>query len=386
MSRILFIVTEDWTFATHRLHLATSAIQNGYDVALLCHETNCKDEIERGGIKVYSWDLDRRSVNPFKEVRAILQIHNTILEFAPDVVHAVALKPVIYASIASRFHKLVGWVFALGGLGFVFSSNKFVAQLIRPIVTHAYRFAFRGKNTRLILQNPDDVKLLKNSRVLKNDIIRLIRGAGVEIDKFIPRPMPDGVPLVILPARMLWDKGIREFVDAAKIVKSRGINARFALVGDRDEHNPECVPESQLNEWVQSGFVEWWGRRTDMPEVYAAACVVCLPSYREGLPKALLEAASCSRPIVTFDVPGCREVVESNLNGYLVTFGRVDELAEAIQALLVDENMRNKMGRAGRKKILGEFSHEHIFAETADVWKEVINIKSLHNCPHKDVA
>ena len=176
----------------------------------------------------------------------------------------------------------------------------------------------------------------------------------------------------MLPARMLWDKGVAEFIRCAEDFRKQDIDARFVLVGEPDSHNPERVPESQLKQWLEAGVVEWWGRHDDMPSVFAQAHVVCLPSYREGLPKALLEAASCARPIVTYDVPGCREVVEHGKNGLLVPLKTTKQLAEAIVTLVKDPALRRRMGAAGREKVLKEFAQEHVFAETLSVWQDVL--------------
>jgi len=170
----------------------------------------------------------------------------------------------------------------------------------------------------LILQNPDDVRLFVSLGLAREDSIRLIRGSGVDTQRYAPALEPDGAPLVVLPARMLWDKGVGEFVAAARELRSCGVDARFALVGDADMENPASIPRRQLKEWTDEGVVEWWGQRDDMPNVFCQSALVCLPSYREGLPKALLEAASCGRAIVTSDVPGCREIVCHGDNGLLV--------------------------------------------------------------------
>jgi glycosyltransferase involved in cell wall biosynthesis len=370
---LLFVVSEDWYFVSHRLHLAETAIAAGYKVALLSRISQHRAQIEASGVEVLDWSLDRRSRNPFMELRALWVAYGALRRFRPDIVHAVALKPVLYSALACRLAGVHARVSALGGLGFVFSSRKFLARLLRPVLVRAFRWALSGGRSRLILQNPDDQATLLTAGVIEVERIRLIRGAGVDTSDFSPQAELSDVPLVVLPARLLWDKGVGVFVDCARSIKQKGLAARFVLVGEPDEHNPECVPVAQLEVWMAEGAVEWWGRRADMPDVLRQAAVVCLPSsYGEGLPKALLEAASCGRPIVTYDVPGCREVVVDGKNGFLVPLKDEQALVIAVEKLLCDPELRRRMGVAGREMVLREFSQEKVAAETMRVWEEVL--------------
>jgi glycosyltransferase involved in cell wall biosynthesis len=186
---------------------------------------------------------------------------------------------------------------------------------------------------------------------------------------YAPVPEPEGVPIVVLPARMLWDKGVREFVEAAALLRQRGVSARFVLVGDPDGENPASVPEAQLADWQRQGVVECWGRREDIPQVLARSNIVCLPSYREGLPKSLLEAASSGRAIVTTDVPGCREVVRDGDNGILVEARNSKALADGLQRLLVDPVLRQRMGQRGRERVMSEFSQEIVVSRVMSVYR-----------------
>ena len=213
-----------------------------------------------------------------------------------------------------------------------------------------------------------------NGAAIARENIRLIRGAGVDVRVFDVVPEPEGTPLVVLPARMLTDKGVVEFVAAARLLKAQGVQARFALVGGTDECNPASVPPASLKDWVDSGTVEWHGRRDDMPAVYRSATLVCLPSYREGLPKALLEAAACGRAIVATDVPGCREIVRHGENGLLVEVRDVAALAKAMATLLSDTATRQAMGAAGRQMVLQEFSEEKVVADTLEIYQELMMV------------
>ena len=372
LPRLLFIVSEDWYFVSHRLHLAKTAREAGYEVALLSRISKYRERIETSGVKVFDWSLSRRSCNPLKEYRSVFQIFWTIKKYQPCIVHAVALKPVLYTSLICKFTGMRNRVSALGGLGFIFSSNKISARLLRLLLIIGLRVSLDGEFSRLILQNQDDKKIILKSKIIKFEHIRLVRGSGVDTVEFSPRAETNEIPLVILPARLLWDKGVGDFVDCAKIITQKGIKVRFALVGERDEHNPKCISASQLKAWIDEGVVEWWGRREDMSDVYRQATVVCLPSHREGLPKVLLEAASSGRPIVTYDVPGCREVVINEENGFLVPFRDINCLAFALEKLIVAPALREQMGKNGRRKVLKEFSQEKIAAETLTIWNEVL--------------
>jgi len=368
------VVSEDWYFVSHRLHLAKSAIDAGYQVGLLSHFTQHKSLIESSGITVFDWSLDRQSRNPILEVKALREVFSTISDFKPDIIHSVAIKPVVYSAIVSKWYPTGANVCALGGLGYIFSSTKISARLLRPFVIMVFRWALKSQQLRLILQNPDDKATVLEANIIEENRIRLIRGAGVDTSSFSPQPEESEFPIVVLPARMLWDKGVGVFIECAQYFKKTGKSARFVLVGEPDTHNPECVPLKQLKEWNDKGIVEWWGRRDDMPNVFHKSSIVCLPTtYGEGLPKALLEAASCGRPIVTYDVAGCREIVKDGLNGFLVPFKDKTELINALHKLLDEPGLRAQMGRLGRELVLKEFSQERVAADTKKVWDEVIN-------------
>tara|TARA_B100001123_G_scaffold372035_1_gene435668 strand:+ start:19296 stop:20102 length:807 start_codon:yes stop_codon:yes gene_type:complete len=262
---------------------------------------------------------------------------------------------------------------ALGGLGFIFSSKKILARIIRSFLIPSFRLLLKGKSSILILQNTDDRKKLLSFKVIKKERTRLIKGSGVDVDIFYPDKIPKGIPIVLLPSRFLWDKGIGEFVESAKILKEQGIKARFVLAGKHDEENPENIPFSKVEEWVEQGLIENWGFIEDMSKAINLSSIVCLPSYREGLPKSLLEAASCARPIVTTDVPGCREVVSHGQTGLLVEVKNKDSLVLALKKLLTDSDLRKDMGERGRAMVLKEFSEDLITNQVSELWRQVLN-------------
>jgi len=369
--KILFLITEDWAFISHRLHLAKYAKKMGHKVAVLCKINNGCSEINSTEINLYSWNISRKSYNIFREFRTIRDTQNTLNDFSPDIIHAVGLKPVIYSFVASILTGSRNRVLALGGLGYLFSSKSLKAFFLLPFIKLAYKISFSFRNTILILQNNDDKKIILENQLINKSRIRIIKGAGVEENKFVPTLENEKDLKVLFPARMLWDKGIMEFVEIARKIKILNIDVTFILSGARDTHNPECVPLEKINEWVEDGLVEWLGHCENMSKIYSDVNIVCLPSYREGLPKSLLEACSCSRPVVAFDVPGCREVVVDGFNGFLVPFGDVEKMFQRVLQLLKSSALRKKMGLNGRKKILNEFSSASINKEVVNVWKEL---------------
>ena len=370
---LLFVVTEDWYFVSHRLNLAIVAIESGYSVTLLSHYTNHRKQIEQFGIDTINWPLNRSSKNPFREIVAIKSIFSAIRQFQPDLIHSVAMKPVLYSAIACTMTGLKSRIFVLAGLGFIFTSKKRSAKFLRPIMEFVFKLLFRGTGTRLILQNPDDKSALLSANVIDENHIRLIHGAGVDTDLFNLHPIPSDVPMIILPSRMLWAKGIQDFIDCAKEINKENKIARFALVGEPDEQNPDAIPTNLLETWNNNGVIEWLGHQNDMPTVFHKSTIVCLPTYYgEGLPKSLLESASCGRPIVTYDVPGCREIVKDGINGFLVKPKSVDGLVSAITELINDKELCFRMGLKGRKRVEKHFTQEKIAAETIAVWEEVL--------------
>jgi len=372
MKKLLFIVNEDYYFLSHRTHLALSAISEGFEVAVLCHVNSSREKITNLGLQLFAWNIKRGSLNPISEIRSFIELASVIHRFKPDLIHAVSLKAVLYTALATIKNHNCSLVYALGGLGYVFHSNKLSASVIRFFIAKVFGYFFSRPNVRIILQNDDDLSLLLRYKAIKKENVKFIYGVGVDTNYFNITPIPSGKPLIVLPARLLWSKGVREFVSVAKILRQRGLDVRFALVGEIDIHNPETVPSSQIDTWVSEGVVEAWGHRNDMYEVYKQSTIVCQPAHHEGLPKSLLEAASCGRPIVCFDVPGCREIVINGVNGFLAPFMDIQKLAQSIEELINNYDLCVKMGKAGRELILKEFTQEIKTKETIDVWHELL--------------
>jgi glycosyltransferase involved in cell wall biosynthesis len=285
--KLAFFVTEDWYFCSHRLPLAEAARDAGYDVSVITRVQAHGEVIETAGLRLIPVELSRRSKNPLSELAVIRQITKAYRALKPDIVHHVAMKPVIYGSIAARAARVPHVVNALAGLGYVFSSDSLAARTLRPAIKVSMRLLLNDDGTRVILQNPDDAEVVCESIGVARDRVVQIRGSGVDPEVFRFVSAPEDVPVVMLASRLLWDKGVGEFVEAAELLRAEGREARFVLVGDTDDANPASIDADTLGKWKRSGNVELWGRREDMPDVLPQAHIVCLPSYREGLPKVL---------------------------------------------------------------------------------------------------
>lgn len=367
--RLLFVVTEDWYFVSHRLPLAVAAQGAGFDVAVATRVGSHADIIRNAGIRLIPFSLSRRGGNPPREVWALWRLYR---REKPDLIHHVALKPVMLGTLAAWLARVPAQVNAVAGLGWLFTSSSEAVRLIRPFFRWTLARLLDRPHGLTIVQNPEDQALLERSGVSAARL-RLIRGAGVDVQVFCPVMPPPPEPVcIVLASRMLWDKGVGEFVAAARRLTESGVNARFVLVGDPDLANPASVPESTLRSWHGQHGVEWWGRREDMPAVLRAAHIACLPSsYGEGLPKALLEAAACGLPIVTTDTPGCREVVRDGVNGLLVPVRDAAMLAAALKILIDDAELRHSMGEQSRRLAETEFGLETVIAQTLAVYREV---------------
>lgn len=370
--RVLFLVTEDWFFCLHRLSLAKALRDCGYDVAVATQVAEHGERIVAEGLRLIPISLSRGGLNPFADAAATREVVAIYRREQPDIVHHVALKPVLYGSWAAWITGRRAVVNAFSGLGYLFTSTGWQTRLLRNVFCFLLRGAFAGTGATAIFENGDDYETLKARGVVKAERSVVIRGAGVNEDRFFPICEPAGEPVVLLAGRMLWDKGIGEFVEAAKIVRRRKIAARFVLVGRRDPSNPSSISEEQLREWMAEGLVEWWGERQDMPEVMRQAHIFALPSYREGLPTAAVEAAACGRPVVAADVPGCREVVKDGENGFLVPVKDPQALAEALIQLIEDPGLRRRMGECGRKMVLDSFTERHVFSQVLQLYRTML--------------
>jgi glycosyltransferase involved in cell wall biosynthesis len=377
--KILLFANTDWFLYNFRLDLAGSILDRGHQLVLVAPQGVYSEQLKVLGFQFIPFPMDRRGMNPVIELVTLVRLYWLYRREQPDLVHHFTIKCVLYGSLVSRLLRIKCVVNSVEGMGYVFTGEESGRKTLRSIVKWFYKLAL--KNTRVIFQNPDDRQYFLERHLVDQNQTTLIRSPGVDVHKFFYEPESKDDPLVILPARMLWDKGVSEFVTAARVLLGEGIHARFALVGDSDEGNPTSVPTSQLKAWQEEGVIEWWGWRDDMQAIYRQSHIVCLPSYREGVSKTLIEATASGRPIVTCDVPGCREVVTQGENGVLVPPRNADRLAEALRTLLTSKSSRQRMGAIGRQMAETLFSIELVNARIWEAYQSCTSAKTAEVKP-----
>ncbi len=371
IKKILYFISEDWFFCSHFMERAIAAREAGYEVVVVTREKDHGRHIRKAGLKLIPINFQRRSINPLRELWMLQSLYRIYAQERPDIVHHIAAKPIFYGTVAARMLGISSVVNAPVGMGYAFSSSDKKARLLRPLIQMAYRWLLNPEGSRVIFENAHDLNAFVGSGVARQSDTVLIRGAGINLLRFQPHPEPEGVPVVMLIARMLYDKGVMEFLRAAEQLHSSGTLARFVLVGDVDYGNPASISVEILQSWHGRSGVEWWGWKADVAAVLRQAHIVCMPSYREGLPKSLLEAAACGLPIVTTDAVGCRDVVEDGINGYLVPVKESAPLAVALGKLIVSPGLRSTMGRKGRIRAEAEFSSDRVVEETLALYAQL---------------
>ena len=354
--------------------IAEQAIKEDYEVHLLCKITDHEAQLEYAGITVHDFSFSRSRLNPISETITFLKLYLKILEIKPDIVHLVTIKPVLYGGICARLASVHGVVSAISGLGYVFSdSNSVRKRVLKFFALHLYKLAMKHRNQRVIFQNSaDKTALIRYGGVDEKKAV-LIHGSGVNLNTFRVEPEKDGIPVVLMASRLLKNKGVVEFVEAAKIVKSRGVKAEFRLAGGLDTDNPESVEEMKLKLWQSEDTVHIMGQRSDMENLFAQAHVVVLPSYYgEGLPKVLAEAAASGRAIITTNMPGCRDAIIPDITGILVAPKDIIELAEAMQKLILDKQLRLMMGKNARDLAEKRFCISKVISTHIKVYDRLI--------------
>jgi glycosyltransferase involved in cell wall biosynthesis len=370
--KLLFVVNVDWFFMSHRLPIALEAMRQGYEVHLATGMTDRREALAALGLQVHELPLLRSGASVLGELRTLRRMAAVMREVRPDIVHLVTVKPVVLGGIAARLARVPAVVSAVSGLGFVFTARGIKAKLLRTIVVALYRAVLGHPNMKVIFQNDDDRLLLQSLTGLEDAQSMIIRGSGVDLDRFAVRPFPAEPVVVLFAARLLRDKGVEEFVQAARMLRRRGVNAVFCLAGAPDPANRASVGNEELRDWRSSGCVEFLGHLDDMAQVLADAHIVVLPSYREGLPKVLAEAAACGRPVITTDVPGCRDAIVPGQTGLLVPAKDAKALAAAIERLIADPEMRLAMGGAGRRLAEREYAVGHIVEQHLSLYRQLL--------------
>lgn len=370
--KVLLVANTDWYLFNFRLSLAKFLREKGFDVVFVSPVGEYRESIIQNGFQHILWHLNRSSTSIFSEVKALIELLRIYKREKPVLVHHFTIKPVLYGSIVSRLLSIKATVNSITGLGYIFLSNDLKGKFLRLFVFPIYKFSLSHPNNFIIFENSYDRDVFIKHKFVKKERSMIIQGVGFDENyyRYSPEPILD-VPLVILPARMLYDKGINTLVEAAKVLKAK-VSVKIALVGDVDPGNPSSIDVSTIRNWESEGLVEWWGFQSDMRQVYQNCNIVTLPSLGEGLPTVLIEAAACGRAIVATDVAGCRDVVKDGENGFLVPPNNPNALADAILDLINDPEKRELMGKEGRRIAVEKFTNQIVNNKTLDVYQTLL--------------
>lgn len=369
--KLLFFVNTPEFFLSHRLPIALAARNAGYTVQIVTGPGSASERIRALGFEHHCLAISRSGTKPWLELYSLWSLWRLLHWLKPDLLHLVTIKPVLYGGLIARLTGVPAVVAAISGLGSVFVTRSGFAHWLRYGVKLLYRLALGHPRLMAIFQNPDDQSMLIKIGAVCEDQTILIRGSGVSLPDYAFKPEPEGELVVTLASRLLGEKGVFEFVEAIRILKERGVLCRFWLVGQPDHGNPSSISYKDVEHWQQEGLIEYLGYRTDIADVFSLTNLVVLPSYREGLPKVVIEAAACGRAIITTDVPGCRDAIEPNVTGLLVPVRDAEALADAIQQLLSDADLRRSMGAAGREFAEKEFSIDKVVEAHLKIYQEL---------------
>lgn len=373
-TRLLFVVNDASFFVSHRLPIALAMRDLGAQVSVAALPDCSVSQIEAQGLTFHSLAVDRTGTVPWHDAITLLQLSKIVRKVRPTLMHCVTIKPMIYGGILARAFRVPGYIGSVTGLGQMMGGDGFKMRAARWVALPAFRFALGHSNASIIFQNEDDLSAYGDFGLASHDKSVLIRGSGVDPDKYHVSEEPSGPPIVLFPARLLWAKGVGVFVATARCLRRAGFDARFVIAGEPPVHNRDSVPTEELRRWEAAGIVEWWGYRDDMPSVLASSSIVCLPTYyREGVPRALIEAAASGKAIVTTEMPGCKDICQHEVNGLLVPPQDPASLVAALATLLVDPERRRKMGTAGREIFISEFSIENVVSRTLAVYGRLIS-------------
>lgn len=375
MRSVLMVASWDWTLDKFRLALAESLRDEGYEITFVCADGKYVDRFEERGFRWIEWRSERKRLNPFAELRAFLELADIYAREQPDLIQHDTIKPNLYGPLALKLNQIRGRMSSLPpvintfmGLGYVFSDGL-LPRILRTLITPFLTFGVNLPNVHIVFSNSSDQDRLRRHGVLRHDRTSVLMSEFVNTNVFRPfspeRPAPEVVdqppdaPVVLMAVRLLWAKGVGEFVEAARILRRRGIDARFWLAGEPDTDSAGFVPEDQLREWEDEGLIEWLGYQTDMPALLNQADIATLPTkYNEGMPRFLVEAAACGLPIVTTDQEACRIVVKDGENGVVIPGEDSRALADALERLITDREYRMSLGEEARANAVRDFDQE----------------------------
>ena len=369
--KLLFIVNIPEFFISHRLSLALLAKKKGYQVHVATSNSESYKKIENYGFHCHKIFLKRGSLNIFYEFLTFISIYRVLKNLRPDVIHLLTAKCNIYGGLASKIINVPKIIHAITGLGYIFiDSNNNLKNILKNIVIFLFKVSIKS-DSLVIFQNKYNLDLFIEKGIIKDVQGKLIHGSGVNTEVFFhSNEIKNDNPIVLFPSRLLKEKGVETFVKAAIILQNK-IKLRMIIAGDLDNENPSAISRHQIEEWVSLGMIEWYGHVVNMPDLLSKSSIVCLPTYYpEGIPKALIEAASCGRAIITTDMPGCNEIVENNINGVLIPIKSPERLADEIVKLIENFDLRKKYGNNGRKRVIDRFSSKIVDNATIKIYSD----------------
>ena len=371
--RLLFVATEDWFFASHFLPMVRAARELDYDVAVIARERQHRRIIEGAGAQLIALEAERRSLDPRAMLQQIRALKRLIEAYRPDILHCIALKPIALAGLAGKLAGVERRVYALTGLGFLGARQGMAAAGARLAATLWLRQAIDGPQVRYLFENPDDAVSLGLDPQDETKVT-IVGGAGVDPLILMPLPMPPAPPLkVAIVARMLWSKGVDLAVEAVRLARAEGARVELTIHGAPDPSNPKAIPEATLREWSSRPGVTWAGATRDIEAVWAAHHLCILPSRGgEGLPRTLLEAAACARPMLTTDVPGCRSFVRDGRDGLVVPAEDAAALAKALVVLAAAPSLAERMGASARARLLDGFTERDVMNAVKGLYRGLL--------------
>lgn len=370
--KILFYIPEDWNVCTHRLPLIEGAVREGHSVTVVTRVKDHKEIIEAAGATVLNAKLRRGFRDPVSDFKGLLDLIRIYRSVGPDLVHQVTPKTCLWGSMAAWRTGVPAVINALAGLGYLYVATGLKVRLLRPVITLAFRILLGRGRSRVIVQNVDDQAFFTDVIGIDPELVILIQGSGVNTSLYQPvAPPTEGKIRVCLVARMIWEKGIRETIAASRKIKAKRDDIEFVLVGSSDSESPSGVPEQELRAWHDEGLITWLGHSDDVPGLLNGSHIAFLPTYREGFPKSLLEAAACGLPIIATDVTGCREICRDGVNGLLIKSHDVDAIVEAVVRLADDPDLRLQFGQESRRIVTAHFSEEIVVEQTMDLYRAI---------------
>ncbi|MGB4107681.1 MAG: glycosyltransferase family 4 protein [Alphaproteobacteria bacterium] len=370
--KILYVLAETGDFWSSRLPLALAAQARGCEIHLAAPGASSDSKLKAQGFTGHDLPLMQNGFSPLSALKTIFALRKILQDLNPDLVHTITLKYSLLTGIAMRGMRGLKTVYTIAGLGYLFSGHDLKSKIMLCLAAPFLKHVLRNPDAVVTFQNSDDMNILVRKNFVAEENCVLIPGSGVDIEKFSPRAGTDNSlpPLVLMPTRLVRDKGVSVFIEMAKILEKRQIPARFQVAGGVTDHNPLAISKEEMQRMVAGTPVEWIGRVDDMPALYAQAALIAYPSwYREGIPRVLLEAAAMGKACVTTDHPGCREAVAHNENGLLVPVKDAEATADAVEKILTDSALQKKMEISARARAEREFATAHIVEKTIKIYR-----------------